>query len=790
MGIKQRSRSIFAGTAVAAAALAGEAAAQDIQGFHPAAGTWNYFSVDGTAVANVGEFVPALFFNFARNPLVQRNSQGEVAAKIIENLTTFDLVMTVGVHERIEVGVNIPFSYSVGSDTLPIDDGAGLGDLRLMPKFVLVSPKQTGGFGLALATPMSFPTGENDSGSSARNFVFNPRLVAEYRASNWTLAANGGYRVRPTDGEDIGPLQVGNGITYGGGASVNLGSPAVAAIGEVFGTQYDVSPEANAGDNPLEALLGLRFSSKDKGLTGMLAGGVGLISAFGAPELRVLGGLAWSSDSLGDDRVVIAGGSAGIDDGDNDEDGVRNFTDACPAEKEDRDGFQDSDGCPDIDNDMDGIVDADDRCPVNAEDLDAFEDKDGCPEIDNDQDGLADQLDRCPAEPETRNGHRDEDGCPDGGLIVVEAGQIRILKKIYFDTAKDTIKPISFGVLDQVAEVLQYNKSIEKIRIEGHTDDRGGEAYNKNLSELRTAAVLQYLLGQGIEAHRLEAVAFGESRPATTDAGIAGHAQNRRVEFAIVSRTDVGADGTVIEQTPVVPESAPAEVQAAAQAGRFGKLKNIEFSGAGDTLAFTFNADVPLEVDRVATRLDNDGRVIVMQVGKLRSGREWQSFKDGQIVQSLVFPSQEKKDTVALRVRMTGALTEADLNKVRLSASGNSLTITWPRPAAAPEGAGEMVIDQQPIGGGAAELAPAPVEEAPVVPEQVAPEAPVVPEQPVAPEQVAPVIEAAPETAAAIEAAPETAAAPESAAAPVVAPASMPEQAPPPAEEVPDPYGE
>ncbi|MCA9526893.1 MAG: transporter, partial [Myxococcales bacterium] len=450
-------------------ALVGEAAAQDIQGWHPAAGTWNYFSVDGSAVANTGEFVPALYFNYGRNPLVRRNANGDVVDKIIENLTTFDLMLTVGITERVEIAVDIPFSYSVGSEAVPIDDGAGLGDLRILPKFVLISSKQANGFGLALASPMSFPTGNNDSGSSSRNFVFNPRLVLEYRASTWSIAANGGYRVRPSDGETLPPLTVGNGVTYGGGFSANLGTPAVAAVAEVFGTQFEDVPADKGGANPLEALLGLRFHSTDKGLSAVLAGGFGLVNAFGAPELRVIGGLAWSSDSLGEDRVVIAGGTAGIDDGDDDGDGVRNFTDACPKEKEDRDGFQDADGCPDIDNDLDGIADVDDRCPVNAEDMDGFEDDDGCPEIDNDKDGIADQLDRCPMEPETKNGHRDDDGCPDGGLIVVEQGRIRILKKIYFDTNKDTIKPISFGVLDQVAEVLQYNKNIGKIRIEGHT---------------------------------------------------------------------------------------------------------------------------------------------------------------------------------------------------------------------------------------------------------------------------------------------------------------------------------
>ena len=52
---------------------------------------------------------------------------------------------------------------------------------------------------------------------------------------------------------------------------------------------------------------------------------------------------------------------------------------------EDKDGFQDDDGCPDDDNDGDGVPDADDKCPNEAEDLDGFEDDDGCPELDNDK---------------------------------------------------------------------------------------------------------------------------------------------------------------------------------------------------------------------------------------------------------------------------------------------------------------------------------------------------------------------------------------------------------------------
>ena len=84
-----------------------------------------------------------------------------------------------------------------------------------------------------------------------------------------------------------------------------------------------------------------------------------------------------------------------------------------PDEPEDKDGFQDDDGCPEPDNDNDGIPDAADKCPNEAEDRDGFEDDDGCPDQDNDGDGIADADDKCPNEPETVNGFEDDDGCPD-----------------------------------------------------------------------------------------------------------------------------------------------------------------------------------------------------------------------------------------------------------------------------------------------------------------------------------------------------------------------------------------
>ncbi len=122
-----------------------------------------------------------------------------------------------------------------------------------------------------------------------------------------------------------------------------------------------------------------------------------------------------NEQSPGHNFEVLAGIAyvVGAGDGDMDKDGIPDAKDKCPKRPEDRDGFQDDDGCPDIDNDGDGIVDSADKCPTRAEDKDGFRDNDGCPEPDNDGDGVLDSADKCPNKAEDRDGFQDGDGCPD-----------------------------------------------------------------------------------------------------------------------------------------------------------------------------------------------------------------------------------------------------------------------------------------------------------------------------------------------------------------------------------------
>ena len=248
--------------------------------------------------------------------------------------------------------------------------------------------------------------------------------------------------------------------------------------------------------------------------------------------------------------------------GDLDKDGIPDDRDQCPKRAEDKDGYQDADGCPDLDNDNDGIPDTTDGCPDQAEDKDGFEDTDGCPDPDNDKDGLSDRVDQCPDQAEDKDGFQDDDGCPDPDNdgdripdetdkcpdqpgkppdgcpyknVVVTDKKIELKQTVFFDTGRATIKRVSYELLDEVGQALKDHPTIQ-VRIEGHTDSRGSASYNLKLSRARARSVREYLMGQGVAGDRMVSEGYGESRPIADNRTAAGRAQNRRVEFVITSR--------------------------------------------------------------------------------------------------------------------------------------------------------------------------------------------------------------------------------------------------------------
>jgi len=108
-------------------------------------------------------------------------------------------------------------------------------------------------------------------------------------------------------------------------------------------------------------------------------------------------------------------------------------------------------------------------------------------------------------------------------------GAVR-LYGINFALNKATIQPGSFKILDQLVEALKRCPA-KVIKIEGHTDSTGSDAYNMQLSDRRAASVKDYLVQHGIAASALEAQGFGESRPIASNDTAEGRAENRRVEM-------------------------------------------------------------------------------------------------------------------------------------------------------------------------------------------------------------------------------------------------------------------
>lgn len=104
------------------------------------------------------------------------------------------------------------------------------------------------------------------------------------------------------------------------------------------------------------------------------------------------------------------------------------------------------------------------------------------------------------------------------------------LDGINFDFASATLRAESESLLKQVAAMLNEHPDW-KLTLEGHTDNVGGAAYNKTLSDQRAAAVMAHLVGQGVHAGRLDSAGFGMDKPVASNDSEGGRAQNRRVEI-------------------------------------------------------------------------------------------------------------------------------------------------------------------------------------------------------------------------------------------------------------------
>lgn len=528
LALSQRRRKRLISLAFLSASLGGSAQAAefDLDVFQPASNLYqHYVQVLSARPLSHLQWTTGLTLDYAANPLVLTAASGDRAAEVVESRTTGRFSAALGLMDRFELGVSLPvvLYQGLGDDVGEFgleggpEGGTALGDLRLVPRAILANGLPSDPrLSLAVALAFTLPTGESAAFAS-EGLRVEPRFIGEYDLDQVLLAANLGYRFRPT-ARAFGNVVVDDMVTLGLAAELEP-TPGLKVVPELSGA---LTVNDDSEQHLLEALLAFKFKPREQILV-TVGAGTGLAAAVGTPDVRVFAGVSW----------------AGVSENDPDGDGVIGSDDECPMVPEDFDAFMDEDGCPEDDNDQDGILDLYDDCPLSPEDFDGVADGDGCPEDeDRDGDGIPDSMDQCPDQAEVFNAVTDEDGCPDeGGRVRVGCDQVEITETVYFDFDTARIQARSHGLLNDVASVLQSARFLRLVRVEGHTDSQGTEEYNRDLSLRRANAVSEYLTARGVRRGMLQVAGLGEDAPIAPNSSEGGRARNRRVVFVIVERT-------------------------------------------------------------------------------------------------------------------------------------------------------------------------------------------------------------------------------------------------------------
>ncbi len=197
---------------------------------------------------------------------------------------------------------------------------------------------------------------------------------------------------------------------------------------------------------------------------------------------------------------------------DSDGDGINDEEDKCPNKA----GIAKYNGCPIPDSDGDGINDEEDQCPNQA----GVEKYHGCPIPDTDGDGVNDEEDRCV----NLAGPKDNGGCP---VINFKA------ENVQFATGTSNLTAAAKAELNKLADILNKDYPLVRMKIEGHTDNVGKPEANQLLSENRASAVKKYLVSRKVDTDRLDEVGYGQDQPIADNATAEGRAKNRRVVFKV-----------------------------------------------------------------------------------------------------------------------------------------------------------------------------------------------------------------------------------------------------------------
>jgi len=540
------------------------------------------FQAQSADVGNDGDYAVTALMAYANDALVLDTAQNDYTA--VQNRMMLNVGGAYAFGKRFEAGARVPFYFQGGQTrgdptmmfgVVPVDTSVR-GDATLHAKMHAGATEAVGGdlsygFGGALTLPT------RSGGEFAGTNMPQARLLvlATLTRDRLVTSLNAGGIIRSK--ERYSSLVQRSGATFSVGASYRLldqlwlggevfgnlipgGKTGQPAMGEAYG-----APELSTS---IEGLAEMRYQIARTSSLGVALGrginsGVGtsslrgvLMFAYtpGAIALKPLerphgpatpkdadeDGIKDSADACPnepEDKDMFDDGD-GCPDNDNDNDGFPDAKDKCPLDPEDKDHFQDDDGCPEKDNDNDGVADDQDKCPIAAEDKDGFQDMDGCPDPDNDGDGIVDSADKCPREAETINGNNDDDGCPDKGdaLVVLSPDRLELMESIQFEGGGAKIARASKNVLGQIGATLRAHPEIVRVRLTAHVQPTSNATRDQKLSEDRAKAVREWLVDWGLDPLRMQSSGFGGTKPLVPPTQRGAQQINDRFELIILER--------------------------------------------------------------------------------------------------------------------------------------------------------------------------------------------------------------------------------------------------------------
>ncbi len=543
-----------------------------------------------------GSVRPALgvIGDYGYKAYVLRNPDGSDNTGLLVHQFFLHVGGALTLFDRLRVAVSLPIALVqedsddvAGASDRTIAGGqiyvaptqGGIGDLRFALDLRLAG-EYGDPFTIAIGGRVWLPTGDETQYLGDGKVRVGPRLNVAGDLGAFAYSAGVGVIYRANDLRFAGHA-TGTQLDFNAAAGLRVADGKLLVGPEVFGSTVLTESSAVFGDHttPLALLVGGHYNAGDVRFG--LGAGPGLSNAAGTPVFRALASLEWMPAIAKAEPVPVDHDGDGVLDADDacpDVPGVKTAdpkTNGCPPDR-DGDGVPDTeDACPDVpgvktadpktngcppDRDGDGVPDTEDACPDvpgprNADpkkngcpadrDGDGVPDtEDACPDVpgvktadpktngcppDRDGDGVPDTEDACPDVPGPRNADPKKNGCP---LVRIESGQVKILEQIKFKFNSAEILD-SQPLLDAVAKTLAEHPEIKHLRVEGHTDNVGSAAYNKDLSRRRAASVERALVASGVDKKRLSSSGFGLERPTEDNATDEGRAANRRVEFHI-----------------------------------------------------------------------------------------------------------------------------------------------------------------------------------------------------------------------------------------------------------------